>query len=71
MSVTKDDFDAWKEHPVTLAVMDKLRTHIREAEVRWMQSSWGRGNADPLILTDLRARGLVLTEIVNLEHEDI
>jgi hypothetical protein len=71
MSLSKDDFDDWVENPVTIKVMEKLREHISEAEIRWMQHSWGRGNSDPLILADLRARAVVLTEIINLAYEDI
>jgi hypothetical protein len=71
MTFEKSDFDDWLEHPVTIKVMDKLRDHIKEAEVTWMKHSWGRGNPDPLTLADLRARARVLTEIINLAYEDI
>jgi hypothetical protein len=71
MTFEKEDFDDWLEHPVTIKVMTKLREHIKEAEVKWMQHSWGRGHPDPLVLSDLRARALVLTEIVNLAYEDM
>jgi hypothetical protein len=71
MVITEEDFSAWLEHPVTRAVMEKLQSHIKEAEVKWMQHSWGRGGTDPLVLADLRARAIVLTEIVRLEHKDM
>ena len=69
--IDKDDFDIWLAHPVTLHVFDLLTRKAAEAKRAWEIASWEQGSADPLLLADLRARAELLTDITELEHEDI
>jgi uncharacterized phage-associated protein len=70
-NLTEDEFNAWRQHPVTRIVFGKLGDHIKEAENMWMKRSWETGKADPVVLADLRARAIVLKEIITLEHGDL
>jgi uncharacterized phage-associated protein len=69
--LTKDEFVAWRHHPVTRLVFERLQEHIKQAENMWLKCSWETGKADPILLADLRARAIVLKEIITLEHGDI
>jgi hypothetical protein len=71
INLTEDEFESWLGHPVTQIVFEKLKEHIREAEAAWMNMSWRNGKVDPVLLADLRARAMILQEIVTLKHEDI
>lgn len=35
--LTEDEFNAWREHPVTRIVFERLKVHIKEAELAWMK----------------------------------
>ncbi len=69
--IEKDDFDIWLAHPVTRHVFDLLTRKADEAKRAWAVASWDKGNNDPLLLADLRARAELLTDITELTHEEV
>lgn len=69
--IEKDDFEAWRENPVTLAVFRALTIKAEEAKAKWQSASWDGGRCDPLLLADLRARAEIASDIVELSHEEL
>lgn len=53
---TSEDFDAWRDNPVTRWVMAALKTAADENKELWMLQSWEQRKLDPLELSDLRVR---------------
>jgi hypothetical protein len=53
---TREAFDAWREHPVTLFVFAALARAAKEQETAWAGTSWEGGLADQTLLNELRVR---------------
>jgi hypothetical protein len=66
---TREAFDAWREHPVTLFVFQALRAVAEEQEASWNGQSWHGGICDPLILNGLRARADAYNSIQDGDYE--
>lgn len=54
--MTREDYLAWKAHPVTEWVLKAVRTAALLQQEEWTRLSWEQGRADPLALTELRTR---------------
>ena len=53
---TSEEFDAWRAEPVTQFVFAALRAAQDAQRDQWQAASWVRGEADELLLTELRTR---------------
>lgn len=53
---TQDEFDAWTEHPVTVFVATAYQRLAELQREAWLESSWGSGQGDALMLNELRTR---------------
>lgn len=53
---TREEFDAWRDEPVTQFVMNALSRNAAECREKWMQDSWEAGEADQRTLDGLRER---------------
>jgi hypothetical protein len=51
-----EDFAAWCEHPVTRFVAACYVKSAQKQGEHWLEASWGAGNPDAALLTELRAR---------------
>ena len=71
MKIEPEDFDAWRDNPITQAFLRCLQSKGDEAKERWLTASWNDGNADPLLLADLRAVGRFVEDAVKIELKDI
>ena len=70
MKIEKDDFDAWKDNPVTQEVF-RVVAHIAEiAKEKWISDSWGKGEANALVLADLRARAEIAKDLTEMTFEE-
>ena len=69
--IDKADFEIWIANSITRHVFDLLASKAAEAKRAWSIASWENGDANPLLLADLRARAELLNDIVELTHEDI
>lgn len=69
--IGREDFDMWKDHPVTVHVFNKLKEVADAAKDKWLASSWDQGASDPLLLADLRARAEVVNDLITVSYEDI
>ena len=71
MTIEAEDFEQWRAHPVTEAVTRALVMLAERNKARWIELSWGSGQADPLILADLRARAEVALDLSELTVEEL
>lgn len=71
MKIEAEDFKAWLDNPVTERVWRHLREKKDECQQAWLAASWEQKNCDPLLLADLKARSEILSDLANLEYEDI
>lgn len=53
---SQDEFDAWRDNPITRWVMGACAKAAAENRQSWIEASWGAGNADPLLLVELKTR---------------
>lgn len=69
--IDKDDFDAWRDNPVTQAV---FKAHLKLAErnkAQWLSASWGAGQVDPISLADLRARAQMCQDMTEITLDEL
>lgn len=52
----RETFATWLDHPVTLFAFAALRNAAAEQKAAWDDASWHAGEADQLLLTELRTR---------------
>lgn len=53
---SRDAFEAWREHPVSLFVFAALSRAADEQQTTWATTSWHGGTADQALLNELRVR---------------
>lgn len=53
---SEEEFIAWKEQPITRWVLGQCAKAAAENRQSWIDASWGAGNAEPLLLTELKTR---------------
>lgn len=53
---SRDEFDAWRDEPITQFVMAALIRNAEECREAWMDASWHGGNADQRSLDTYKAR---------------
>lgn len=70
MKIEKDDFEQWRDHPVTEQVFAAVRKLAERSKEKWVEFSWGGGNPDPLMLADLRARAEIANDLCELTFEE-
>ena len=71
MEVNKEEFEAWKDNPITREVDRALVLWADKLKSDWMQRSWEEGSADALLLADLRARAEQCADLVDLNFETL
>ncbi len=71
MKIEKEDFDSWRDHPITQEVMRAFDLLGEKAKEKWLAASWGRGQCDPLLLADLKARAEVVQDFREITFEDL
>lgn len=67
---SRDEFDTWKDDPVTAFVFAALRSMRNENELAWHEASWVKGAADQLTLTELRSRADAYEAMADSLYED-
>lgn len=69
--IEREEFEAWQENPVTLAVFAVLKVKADEAKRQWFDASWDGGSNDPLLLADLRASSQAWDYVRQMEFEEM
>lgn len=69
--IEREDFDLWRDHPVTVHVFKELRKVADKAKEKWIALSWEAGETDPVLLADLRAKAEIVNDLIEVSYEDI
>ena len=69
--IDPEDFSLWLDHPVTTHVFKQFGKIADQARQAWLSASWEHGQADPILLADLRARAEVVNDLITVSYEDI
>ena len=69
--ITREDYDAWREHPVTEAVHEALKRKADGAKAAWLDASWDAGQVSPELLADLRATANICNDIRGLTFDEL
>lgn len=71
MKIEPDEFEQWRENPITQQVFKALRLMADEAQLKWEQISWEDGICDQRQLDDLRATARVCDDLCDLSLKDL
>lgn len=71
MKVSKEDFELWRDNIVTEEVFRAFDRLGERAKLTWLSASWGKGNCDPVLLADLRARAEVVEDFRKMSFETL
>ena len=71
MIIETEDFEQWRAHPVTEAITRALVMLAARNKQKWLELSWGGGQADPLVLAELRARAEGALDLSELTVEEL
>lgn len=69
--IAKDQFDAWKENPVTEEVFRALQAMAGACKDKWITASWEQANASVGMLRELRARADAAQDMIDIEYSDL
>ncbi len=65
-----EEFQAWKEHPVTRWVIQACLQAAQAQQEEWTRTSWVQGASDPQLLTELRTRADAYSALDETVYED-
>jgi len=71
MKIDADDFEAWKGHPITEALMKCCGVWAEEAKGLWVHASWESGVNETKDLWRLKGQAEVLKDMQNITAEKI
>lgn len=67
---TRDEFEAWKAHPVTEFVMAGVKRVADAQAADWFEKAWGGGDLSEITRERLKTRAVTFMELANLTVED-
>jgi hypothetical protein len=65
---SQDEFATWRDDPTTQFVFAALRAAAESQKVAWEDASWATGQANPLLLMELRTRADAYQSIENADY---
>ena len=65
----RDEFELWREHPVTQWVFAAIERAVEQERAEWMRQSWTNGVADQHTLTVLKTRADALGELIDNDFD--
>lgn len=69
--MTSEEFEAWRESPITQWVMLAFQRLAEENKAAWVDTSWETGQADPLQLVELKTRADAYLAMSEMTFEDL
>lgn len=70
MTPTEEEFQTWRENPITGWVMAAYQRAADDAKALWVKQSWDAGICNPDVLIETRSLAAAYEDIVNLTHAD-
>ena len=71
MRITKEEFDDWKQNPITECISKIMSMRAEQLKEEWVQSSWVHGALKSELLADLRARAQAHEDFATLDWETV
>lgn len=71
MKIQPEDFKAWRDQPISEVVIKLMQKRSAECKTAWLTASWEKDECDVRLLTELRAKEQILSDLANLSYEDI
>jgi hypothetical protein len=71
MSLTKEDYESWRDHPITQMLHEALKRKAEGARAAWLDASWTSGQVSEVLLADLRATANICNDIRGLTYEEL
>lgn len=68
MKIDKDEYEAWREHPVSQAVFAELRELAENRKQLWITKSWETGDVDERALAMLRGQAEGFSFLPNADY---
>lgn len=69
MAPNLEEFQAWRDNPVTAWVMKGCQKAAQANKEHWVQKSWFGNNADPLLLKECSTRADAYAALVETTYE--
>ena len=69
MTVTRDDFAAWAEHPVTQWILSAFGSQADALREGWIEGAWNADRLDPVEKTRAHTRWDILSQVADLTYE--
>lgn len=69
MPPSREDFIRWRDDMVTQWVMKAHAQIAEDAKEQWLSASWGMGQANPLLLKELRVMADTYEAILSTGYE--
>lgn len=69
--IDPEEFEAWREHPITRRVFAVLNQHAEHRKELWVAQSWNSGDADERKLVMLKGQAEAFEWLPKATHEDI
>lgn len=68
MKIDPEEYEAWCEHPCTVAVFAALRELAENRKQVWIHQSWDTGKCEPAALAMLRGQAEAFAFLPNADH---
>jgi hypothetical protein len=69
-SITPDEFQDWRDHPITQWVFAAIERHVAKQKQGWLDATWETGaTPDPLMLCELRTRADAYRAMIDTTFE--
>ncbi len=65
---SEEEFEAWRDDPVTRWIFAACRKAAEENERNWTMGAWATGQCDQLALTEYRARADAYLALQDTEY---
>ncbi len=69
--MTSEDYEAWRDRPMTQWVMRAFRQIAEENKAAWVTASWESGDADEISLREMRARADAYMAMTEMSFDDL
>ena len=70
MTILRDEFEIWIEHPITQWLLNGLRAESEALKAGWLEAAWDQDMLDPIEKTRSHARWDIMNQIAGITYED-
>lgn len=71
MTIDPEEYEAWKESPITQWFFTALKEYAKNRHELWDTMSWGGGNANEKALYELRGQAFVAEHFADASYDTV